>query len=103
MLLLSPILAGLAAATAPGACAAGEVIRADAGEVAICPSRGGSHQPGELITLTRLQPSTGPSRPPHFLWQTIARVRVLSVDDGIIVGRVERGSPRAGDRVRVGW
>ena len=97
------IVAGLAAATAPGGCPAGEVTSVGAGEVRICASASAAPQPGELVTLTRLQPVAGPSRPPHFLWQKIARVRVVSTEDGMIVGRVEHGQARAGDRVRADW
>lgn len=97
--------AALSSPAAAADCATGQVTAARDGEVEICVGAKKTPQVGEVINLSRLQPVTGPSRPPHFLWQKVAKVRVVSADGPTVLARVERGTPRVADKADLdhGW
>lgn len=96
--------AGLAAPAAAQdrTCAHPSVTHVGDDEIRICAGKAAMPQAGEVIALRRLEPVPGPSRPPHFHWRTVAKVRVVAIDGPHIVARAERGAPRLDDRADLG-
>lgn len=94
-----------AASAAGSSCAAGQISEVRDGVATICIGSRTPPQAGEVLNVTRLTPVAGPSRPPHFLWQKVAKLRVISAEGGTILARAERGTPKTSDRVDLdhGW
>lgn len=86
-------------------CAAGEIVEVRDGVAVVCTGARKAPQAGEVLTVTRLTPVAGPSRAPHFLWQKVAKLRVISAEGDTVLARAEHGRVKASDRVDLdhGW